>query len=165
MWNAEANKKKKVQSVSAKPALPQSPREEKEMEKKVVLKPATNTEENVLRQSKSQSNATPVLAPSPAAQPSQVIVSGLKKGDTVVVDGREVKLLDVTRSKTGKHGSSKTHFVAVDEGTWISLFPLFLTVLDGKKIEQILASNAVIRSKLEESQKPAKEKCSSLFLS
>eukprot|EP01124_Arcella_intermedia_P028677 TRINITY_DN5886_c0_g1_i4.p1 TRINITY_DN5886_c0_g1~~TRINITY_DN5886_c0_g1_i4.p1 ORF type:complete len:708 (+),score=204.61 TRINITY_DN5886_c0_g1_i4:669-2792(+) len=51
-------------------------------------------------------------------------VSSLRKGDTIMQDGKTLRLLDIASSKTGKHGSTKIHFVAINE--------------QGEKIEKIM---------------------------
>lgn len=40
--------------------------------------------------------------------------SALRKGGHVVIKGRPCKIVDMSTSKTGKHGHAKVHLVAVD---------------------------------------------------
>ncbi|ORY25371.1 translation protein SH3-like domain-containing protein [Naematelia encephala] len=53
--------------------------------------------------------------------------SGLRKGGHVVIKGRPCKIVDMSTSKTGKHGHAKVHLVAVD-------------IFTGKKLEDISPS-------------------------
>lgn len=55
--------------------------------------------------------------------------SALKKGGFAVMNGRPVKIISMSTSKTGKHGSAKIHFVATD-------------IFTGKKIEDICPSTS-----------------------
>eukprot|EP01007_Sphenomonas_quadrangularis_P003883 NODE_865_length_1124_cov_712.561860_g705_i0.p1 GENE.NODE_865_length_1124_cov_712.561860_g705_i0~~NODE_865_length_1124_cov_712.561860_g705_i0.p1 ORF type:complete len:156 (-),score=69.52 NODE_865_length_1124_cov_712.561860_g705_i0:571-1038(-) len=48
----------------------------------------------------------------------------LKKGDHCVIKGRPVKIVEITTSKTGKHGHAKAHIVALD-------------IFTGKKLEEL----------------------------
>jgi len=67
----------------------------------------------------------------------------LQTGDTVIVDGKKIKLVSISR--TGKHGASKTHFVAIDE--------------DGKKVEQLMSATTKIEKMVttkNEEEKPEK---------
>jgi translation initiation factor 5A len=49
-----------------------------------------------------------------------VSVGGLKKGDTIIIDGAACKITDTTTSRPGKHGHAKVNMMAVG-------------MLDGKK--------------------------------
>ncbi|KAH9908603.1 eukaryotic translation initiation factor 5A [Xylariomycetidae sp. FL2044] len=40
--------------------------------------------------------------------------SALRKGDPVVIKGRPCKIVEMSTSKTGKHGHAKVHLVAID---------------------------------------------------
>jgi translation initiation factor 5A len=40
--------------------------------------------------------------------------SALRKGGFVVIKGRPCKIVDMSTSKTGKHGHAKVHLVAID---------------------------------------------------
>ncbi len=40
--------------------------------------------------------------------------SGLRKNGHVVIKGRPCKIVDMSTSKTGKHGHAKVHLVAID---------------------------------------------------
>jgi len=53
--------------------------------------------------------------------------SALRKGGHVVIKGRPCKIVDMSTSKTGKHGHAKVHLVAVD-------------IFTGKKMEDISPS-------------------------
>lgn len=51
--------------------------------------------------------------------------SALRKNGHVVIKGRPCKIVDMSTSKTGKHGHAKVHLVAVDvspAGTGFRLF-------------------------------------------
>ncbi len=37
----------------------------------------------------------------------------LKKGSYIVIDGEPCRIVEITRAKTGKHGSAKAHVVAI----------------------------------------------------
>ena len=37
----------------------------------------------------------------------------LKKGSYIVIDGEPCKIVEISRAKTGKHGSAKAHVVAI----------------------------------------------------
>jgi hypothetical protein len=50
------------------------------------------------------------------------------KKEVISVEGRRVKVIDVASSKTGKHGSAKTHLVGIDLET-------------GKKVERVVSSS------------------------
>ncbi|KDN36394.1 initiation factor 5a [Tilletiaria anomala UBC 951] len=53
--------------------------------------------------------------------------SALRKSGHVVIKGRPCKIVDMSTSKTGKHGHAKVHLVAVD-------------IFTGKKLEDISPS-------------------------
>merc|ERR1711904_638448 len=57
----------------------------------------------------------------------------IRKGGHIVIKGRPCKVVDVSTSKTGKHGHAKCHFVAID-------------IFTGKKLEELCPSshNAVV---------------------
>jgi len=44
----------------------------------------------------------------------QAKASSVKKGGFIVINGRPCKVVEMSTSKTGKHGSAKVHFVALD---------------------------------------------------
>merc|ERR1711982_112232 len=50
--------------------------------------------------------------------------SGIKKNGYMIIKGRPCKVVDTSTSKTGKHGSAKVHFTAID-------------IFNGKKYEEI----------------------------
>ncbi|KAG0612810.1 hypothetical protein M758_6G053900 [Ceratodon purpureus] len=52
----------------------------------------------------------------------------IRKGAHLVIKGRPCKVVDVSTSKTGKHGHAKCHFVAID-------------IFTGKKLEDIVPSS------------------------
>eukprot|EP00009_Paramoeba_aestuarina_P007859 CAMPEP_0201516140 /NCGR_PEP_ID=MMETSP0161_2-20130828/7534_1 /ASSEMBLY_ACC=CAM_ASM_000251 /TAXON_ID=180227 /ORGANISM="Neoparamoeba aestuarina, Strain SoJaBio B1-5/56/2" /LENGTH=60 /DNA_ID=CAMNT_0047913163 /DNA_START=74 /DNA_END=253 /DNA_ORIENTATION=+ len=47
-----------------------------------------------------------------ATTPAQA--SSLRKGGHIVIKGHPCKVVEMSTSKTGKHGHAKVHFVAVD---------------------------------------------------
>ncbi|KAJ7160879.1 eukaryotic translation initiation factor 5A [Mycena filopes] len=53
--------------------------------------------------------------------------SALRKGGHVVIKGRPCKIVDMSTSKTGKHGHAKVHLIAID-------------IFTGKKMEDICPS-------------------------
>jgi translation initiation factor 5A len=53
--------------------------------------------------------------------------SALRKNGHVVIKGRPCKIVDMSTSKTGKHGHAKVHLVAVD-------------IFNGKKLEDLSPS-------------------------
>ncbi|KII90278.1 hypothetical protein PLICRDRAFT_175041 [Plicaturopsis crispa FD-325 SS-3] len=53
--------------------------------------------------------------------------SSLRKNGHVVIKGRPCKIVDMSTSKTGKHGHAKVHLVAID-------------IFTGKKLEDICPS-------------------------
>ncbi|KAJ1628118.1 putative eukaryotic initiation factor 5A [Pavlovales sp. CCMP2436] len=52
----------------------------------------------------------------------------VRKGGHMVIKGRPCKVLDVSTSKTGKHGHAKCHFIAQD-------------IFTGKKMEDLVPSS------------------------
>ncbi|KAF6147209.1 hypothetical protein GIB67_039339 [Kingdonia uniflora] len=52
----------------------------------------------------------------------------IRKGGHIVIKGRACKVVEVSTSKTGKHGHAKCHFVALD-------------IFNGKKLEDIVPSS------------------------
>lgn len=53
--------------------------------------------------------------------------SALRKGEHVMIKGRPCKIVEMSTSKTGKHGHAKVHLVAID-------------IFTGKKLEDICPS-------------------------
>jgi translation initiation factor 5A len=53
--------------------------------------------------------------------------SALRKNGHVVIKGRPCKIVDMSTSKTGKHGHAKVHLVAID-------------IFTGKKLEELCPS-------------------------
>jgi len=53
--------------------------------------------------------------------------SALRKNGHVVIKGRPCKIVDMSTSKTGKHGHAKVHLVAID-------------IFNGKKLEDLSPS-------------------------
>merc|ERR1712225_157528 len=62
--------------------------------------------------------------------PSQA--SGIKKNGYMIIKGRPCKVVDCSTSKTGKHGSAKVHFTAID-------------IFNGKKYEEISPSTHTLQ--------------------
>jgi len=62
-----------------------------------------------------------------AAESIPVQASSLRKSGFVLIKGHPCKIVDMSSSKTGKHGHAKIHFVALD-------------IFDGKKYEDICPS-------------------------
>jgi translation initiation factor 5A len=62
--------------------------------------------------------------------PSQA--SGIKKGGYIVIKGRPCKVIDTSTAKTGKHGSAKVHFTAID-------------IFTGKRCEEISPSTHTLQ--------------------
>lgn len=52
----------------------------------------------------------------------------VRKGGFMVIKGRPTKVIEVTTSKTGKHGHAKCHFTATD-------------IFTGKKMEELVPSS------------------------
>ncbi|CAN6184261.1 unnamed protein product [Urochloa humidicola] len=52
----------------------------------------------------------------------------IRKNGFIVIKGRPCKVVEVSTSKTGKHGHAKCHFVAID-------------IFNGKKLEDIVPSS------------------------
>ncbi|OJJ30555.1 hypothetical protein ASPWEDRAFT_46160 [Aspergillus wentii DTO 134E9] len=59
---------------------------------------------------------------------SQCVASDLRKSGHVVIKGRPCKIVDISTSRTGKHGHTKSHVVGID-------------IFTGKKYEDIVASS------------------------
>ncbi len=53
--------------------------------------------------------------------------SALRKGGNVVIKGHPCKIVEMSTSKTGKHGHAKVHMVAID-------------IFTGKKLEDLCPS-------------------------
>jgi len=66
-------------------------------------------------------------AGSGAAESIPVQASALRRGQFVLIKDHPCKIVDMSSSKTGKHGHAKIHFVALD-------------IFDGKKYEDICPS-------------------------
>ena len=62
-----------------------------------------------------------------AAESIPVQASSLRKSGFVLIKGHPCKIVEMSSSKTGKHGHAKIHFVALD-------------IFDGKKYEDICPS-------------------------
>jgi len=62
-----------------------------------------------------------------AAESIPVQASALRRGQHVLIKDHPCKIVDMSSSKTGKHGHAKIHFVALD-------------IFDGKKYEDICPS-------------------------
>merc|ERR1712227_758093 len=52
----------------------------------------------------------------------------VRKGGFIMIKGKPCKVLDVSTSKTGKHGHAKCHFVAID-------------IFTGKKMEDLVPAS------------------------
>ena len=52
----------------------------------------------------------------------------IRKGGMIMIKGRPCKVIDVSSSKTGKHGHAKCHFVATD-------------IFTGKKLEDLVPAS------------------------
>ncbi|KAI9459902.1 initiation factor 5a [Lactarius psammicola] len=72
-------------------------------------------------------NQTFEQAGSGASQTYPMQCSALRKNGHVVIKGRPCKIVDMSTSKTGKHGHAKVHLVAID-------------IFTGKKLEDICPS-------------------------
>mmetsp|Transcript_33590 Transcript_33590/g.95018 ORF Transcript_33590/g.95018 Transcript_33590/m.95018 type:complete len:166 (-) Transcript_33590:259-756(-) len=57
-----------------------------------------------------------------------VQAGSIRKGGHIVIKGRPCKVIEVSTSKTGKHGHAKCHFVGVD-------------LFTGKKMEELVPSS------------------------
>uniref|UniRef100_A0A061R9Y6 Eukaryotic translation initiation factor 5A n=1 Tax=Tetraselmis sp. GSL018 TaxID=582737 RepID=A0A061R9Y6_9CHLO len=57
-----------------------------------------------------------------------VQAGSLRKGGHIVIKGRPCKVVEVSTSKTGKHGHAKCHFVGID-------------LFTGKKMEELVPSS------------------------
>jgi len=62
-----------------------------------------------------------------ASQTYPMQCSALRKGGHVVIKGRPCKIVEMSTSKTGKHGHAKVHIVALD-------------IFTGKKLEDLSPS-------------------------
>jgi len=62
-----------------------------------------------------------------ASQTYPMQCSALRKNGHVVIKGRPCKIVDMSTSKTGKHGHAKVHLIAID-------------IFTGKKLEDICPS-------------------------
>jgi len=58
--------------------------------------------------------------------------SSIKKNGYMVIKGRPARVVDTSTSKTGKHGSAKVHFTAID-------------IFNGKKYEEISPSTHTLQ--------------------
>merc|ERR1711939_680012 len=58
--------------------------------------------------------------------------SGIKKNGYMIIKGRPCKVVDTSTSKTGKHGSAKVHFTAID-------------IFNGKKYEELSPSTHTLQ--------------------
>jgi len=74
-----------------------------------------------------QHNQTFEQAGSGASTTYPMQCSALRKNGHVVIKGRPCKIVDMSTSKTGKHGHAKVHLVAID-------------IFTGKKLEDICPS-------------------------
>ena len=57
-----------------------------------------------------------------------VQAGNIKKGGHLMIKGRPCKVIDVSTSKTGKHGHAKAHFIAID-------------IFTNKKMEELCPSS------------------------
>jgi len=62
-----------------------------------------------------------------AADSHPIQCSALRKNGFVVIKGRPCKIVDMSTSKTGKHGHAKVHLIAID-------------IFTGKKLEELCPS-------------------------
>lgn len=58
--------------------------------------------------------------------------SALRKGGYILIKGRPSKIVEMSTSKTGKHGSAKVNLVAID-------------IFNGKKYEEVSPSSAIVQ--------------------
>ncbi len=71
----------------------------------------------------------------------------LKKGSYIVIDGEPCRIVEITKAKTGKHGSAKAHVVAI--GVFSGQKKTFVAPVDTrvqvpiieKRLAQVLAEN------------------------
>lgn len=69
----------------------------------------------------------------------------LKKGSYIVIDGEPCRIVEITKAKTGKHGSAKAHVVAI--GVFTGQKKTFVAPVDSrvqvpvieKRLAQVLA--------------------------
>lgn len=68
--------------------------------------------------------------------------SALRKNGHVVIKGRPCKIIDMSTSKTGKHGHAKVHLVATDVSCNdpVLLICADIQIFTGKKLEDISPS-------------------------
>lgn len=66
--------------------------------------------------------------PPDAEMPDGSTHTGLRKNGYIVIKARPCKVVEVSTSKTGKHGHAKCHFVGID-------------IFTGKKLEDIVPSS------------------------
>ncbi|KAI5785100.1 translation protein SH3-like domain-containing protein [Peziza echinospora] len=74
-----------------------------------------------------QHNHTFEQSGSGASDTFPIQCSALRKNGHVVIKGRPCKIVDMSTSKTGKHGHAKVHLVAID-------------IFTGKKLEELCPS-------------------------
>jgi len=74
-----------------------------------------------------QHNHTFESASAGASATFPIQCSALRKNGHVVIKGRPCKIVDMSTSKTGKHGHAKVHLVAID-------------IFTGKKLEELCPS-------------------------
>ncbi|EGD98536.1 eukaryotic translation initiation factor 5A-1 [Trichophyton mentagrophytes] len=74
-----------------------------------------------------QHNVTFESADAGASETYPMQCSALRKNGHVVIKGRPCKIVEMTTSKTGKHGHAKVHLVAID-------------IFTGKKLEDLSPS-------------------------
>jgi len=84
--------------------------------------------------------------PEPQLEVAPTKASAIRRGERIVVDGKELTVYDVSTSKTGKHGSAKIHFTMMDE--------------NGKKVEQLVMSTHNVEKAISPAA-PQKEKSAS----
>lgn len=85
------------------------------------------TEEHLLTQLSSQHEMTFDTADAGSSATFPMQCSALRKNGHVVIKNRPCKIVDMSTSKTGKHGHAKVHLVAID-------------IFTGKKLEELSPS-------------------------
>nr|QBH67551.1 hypothetical protein UEMT_2017 [Ustilago esculenta] len=75
---------------------------------------ARNVVEHISASDDEQHNATFETADAGSSLTFPMQCSALRKNGHVVIKGRPCKIVDMSTSKTGKHGHAKVHLVAVD---------------------------------------------------